>query len=167
MLREKGKSLRNIIKSFVKGEFSLGEDFLNDCIKEFTEDHSVKLFDGYFVLKVLNIEAKLDFETCEFTEDKRLVTFKLLDLKPFYYKPFLNIIHVKFPFLKFKKISDKTNLLTCHLDEVPALKNNKIINSRYLQYLTIKDTRFTEGRVAVKLRITPKAFKDLSSKFSF
>ena len=167
MLGEEDMSLDDSIKNLIQGEFSLGESFLNECIKKFTKDHSIKLLDGYFVLKVSNIEAKLDYNSCEFNEDTRSVTFKLLDLKPFYFKPFLNILRLKFPFLKFIKNTEKTGLLTCHLNRIPALKDNKIVNSRYLQYLTIKYIKCTEGKVAVKLKVTLNALKDLASKFGF
>ncbi|TLD41909.1 MAG: hypothetical protein JETT_1850 [Candidatus Jettenia ecosi] len=67
---------------------------------------------------------------------------------------------MKFPFLKFDKDAEKTRLLTCHLNKIPALKDNKIVNSRYLSYLTVKYIKCTEGKVVVKLKIPLKALKD-------
>ncbi|MCF6157248.1 MAG: hypothetical protein E3K32_01455 [wastewater metagenome] len=155
------------IKSLVKRELNLSEDRINECIKDFSQTLSIKLFDGYFVLKASNIEATLHYESCEFSEDTRSVTFRILDLKPFYYKPFLNVIHLKFPFLKLGKNAEKAKLLTCYLNKIPALKDNKVVNSRYLPYLTIKYIRCTPGKVAVKLKIVLRIFRDLTSKLSY
>ncbi|MDN3510012.1 MAG: hypothetical protein NG784_01705 [Candidatus Jettenia sp.] len=159
-LGEKSRSLRGTIKGLIKGEFCLSENFLNKCMKDFTQVQSIKLLNGYFILNVSNIEAVLNYDSCEFNENTRSITFKVLNLKPFYYKPFLNLIHLKFPFLKFDKDAEKTRLLTCHLNKIPVLKDNKIVNSRYLSYLTVKYIKCTEGKVAVKLKIPLKALKD-------
>lgn len=159
-LGERSRLLRDTIKGLIKGEFRLSENFLNKCMKDFTQVQSIKLLNGYFILNVSNIEAALNYDSCEFNENARSVTFKVLNLKPFYYKPFLNLIHLKFPFLQFDKDAEKTRLLTCHLNKIPALKDNKIVNSRYLSYLTVKYIKCTEGKVAVKLKISLKALKD-------
>ena len=76
------------------------------------------------------------------------------------------MIHKKFPFLQHRKDEEKTRLITCHLNQIPSLKDNKILNNDYLRHLTIDRIDFYEGKVDIKLKIKLlDTFKDITSKF--
>ncbi|MFQ5688443.1 MAG: hypothetical protein ACE5GV_17485, partial [Candidatus Scalindua sp.] len=125
------------IKDIARGEFEFTEDFINDYISKFAQDYSIKLHDGYFVLNTPDIEARLDYDSCRFKDGERSMTFKVLDLKPFHYKMFLRWINKKLPFMEYGKDAENTKLITCHLDKIPKLKDNKILNNSYLEHATI------------------------------
>lgn len=152
--------VKNEIDNLTKGEIVLTEYFINDCLNGFIQDHAIKLHDGCLEYKAENIpvigkiEAKLAYDSCKFGREAKVITIKILDLKPFYIKPFLKTLPLKFPFVALGKDAERTQLITCHLNKIPALNDNKILNSPWLQYLAIKDLKCEEGKVAVKLGLT-------------
>lgn len=146
------------IKKLTEGEITLTEGFINDCIGEFTQNHAVELHDGCLVYKGENlisvakkIEVTCAYDSCDFGNDTRAITIKLLDIKPFYLKPALLALPIKFPFIKISKNAEDTRLVTCHLNEIPSLRNNKILNSPFMKYLTIEYLKCEEGKVTIKL----------------
>lgn len=150
--------IRQEIKKLTEGEITLTEGFINDCISEFTQNHSVELHDGCLVYRGENlipvakkIEVTCAYDSCDFGNDTRAITIKLLDIKPFYLKPALLALPIKFPFIKTSKNAKDTRLVTCHLNEIPSLKDNKILNSPFMKYLTIEYLKCEEGKVTIKL----------------
>jgi hypothetical protein len=121
--------LKENLQDILKGKFDFTEDRLNDYISMCAQDYSVKLHDGYFTLSTPDIVATLDYDSCRFEDGMRSVTFKVLDLKPFHYKMFLRWINKKLPFMEYGKDAENTKLITCHLDKIPKLKDNKILNN--------------------------------------
>ncbi|MBI5308744.1 MAG: hypothetical protein HZB37_10540 [Planctomycetes bacterium] len=148
------------VKKLTEGEITLTEDFINGCISEFTQNHSVELHDGRLVYKAVDlvpmakkIEITCAYDSCDFRNDTKAIIIKLLDLKPFYLKPVLLALPIKYPFIKISKDADDTRLVTCHLNEIPSLRNNKILNSPFLKYLTIQYLKCEEGKVTIKLKL--------------
>lgn len=148
------------IKKLTDGEITLTEGFINDCISEFTQNHSVELHEGRLVYKAAdlvpmarNIEIACAYDSCDFHNDTRAINIKLLDIKPFYLKPALLALPVKYPFIKISKDAENTRLVACHLNEIPSLRNNKILNSPFLKYLTIQYLKCESGKVTIKLGI--------------
>ncbi|NUO10014.1 MAG: hypothetical protein HUU08_15300 [Candidatus Brocadia sp.] len=152
--------IRQEIKKLTEGEITLTEGFINDCISEFTQNHAVELHDGRLVYKATDlvpiankIKITCTYDSCDFRNDTKAVIIKLIDLKPFYLKPALLALPIKYPFIKISKDADDTRLVTCHLNEIPSLKNNKVLNSPFLKYLTIQYLKCEEGKVTVKLKL--------------
>jgi hypothetical protein len=156
------------LKDLAKGKLPpISENLINECIKSFGQDCFVELHKRCCILHAENIKAWIDYNSCEFDKELRSITFKILDLKPFYYKPFLGMIHKKFPFLQHRKDEEKTRLITCHLNQIPSVKNNKILNSDYMRYVTIDHLNFEEGAVEIKLKLRPlKSFLDIATKLT-
>ena len=103
--------------------------------------------------------ATLDYDSCRFEDSVRSVTFKVLDLKPFHYKMFLRWINKKLPFMEYGKDAENTKLITCHLDKIPKLKDNKILNNSYLEHVTIDYIKCETGKATVKLKLKLKLGK--------
>ena len=148
------------VKKLTEGEITLTEGFINGCISEFTQNHSVELHDGRLVYKaedLVSVAKKIEitcaYDSCDFRNDTKAIIIKLLDLKPFYLKPVLLALPIKYPFIKISKDADDTRLGTCHLNEIPSLRNNKILNSPFLKYLTIQYLKCEEGKVTIKLKL--------------
>jgi len=148
------------VKKLTEGEITLTDGFINSCISEFTQNHSVELHDGRLVYKAVDlvsvankIEIICAYDSCDFRNDTKAIIIKLLDLKPFYLKPVLLALPIKYPFIKISKDADDTRLVTCHLNEIPSLRNNKILNSPFLKYLTIQYLKCEEGKVTIKLKL--------------
>ena len=98
----------------------------------------------------------------------RAVTFKVLDLKPFHYKMFLRWINKKLPFMEYGKDAENTKLITCHLNKIPKLKDNKILNNSYIEHATIDYIKCETGNATVKLKLKSKLgeiFGDMASGF--
>lgn len=149
------------IKKLTEGETTLTEGFINDCISEFTQNHSVELHDGRLVYKAVdlvpmakNIEIDCAYDSCDFRSDTKVVIIRLLDIKPFYLKPALLAIPFKYPFIKISKDAENTRLVSCNLNEIPSLRDNKILNSPALKYLTIKYLKCEAGKATIKLGLT-------------
>lgn len=148
------------IQRLTKGEITLTEGFINDCISEFTQNHAVELHDGRLVYKATDlvpiakkIEITCAYDSYDFRNDTKAIIIKLLDLKPFYLKPALLALPIKYPFIKISKDPDDTRLVACHLNEILSLRNNKVLNSLFLKYLTIQYLKCEEGKVTVKLKL--------------
>ena len=148
------------VKKLTEGEITLTEGFINGCISEFTQNHSVELHDGRLVYKaedLVSVAKKIEitcaYDSCDFRNDTKAIIIKLLDLKPFYLKPVLLALPIKYPFIKISKDADDTRLVTCHLNAIPSLRNNKILNSPFLKYLTIQYLKCEEGKVTIKLKL--------------
>ena len=156
------------IKDIAKGKFEFKEEFTNEHIMIFAPDYSISLHDGYFILNTPDIEAKLDYDSCKFEDGVRSVTFKVLDLKPFHYKMFLRWINKKLPFMEYGKDVENTKLITCHLNKIPRLKDNKILNNSFLEHATIDYIKCETGKATVKLKLKSKLgeiFGNLASEF--
>ncbi|NUO08721.1 MAG: hypothetical protein HUU08_08605 [Candidatus Brocadia sp.] len=99
------------------------------------------------------LEIACAYDSCDLHNDTKAIIIKLFDLKPFYLKPALLAVPIKYPFIKISRDADDTRLVACHLNEIPSLRNNKILNSPFLKYLTIQYLKCEEGRVTVKLKL--------------
>lgn len=148
------------VKKLTEGEITLTEGFINGCISEFTQNHSVELHDGRLVYKaedLVSVAKKIEitgaYDSCDFRNDTKAIIIKLLGLKPFYLKPVLLALPIKYPFIKISKDADDTRLVTCHLNEIPSLRNNNILNSPFLKYLTIQYLKCEEDKVTIKLKL--------------
>ncbi|MBE7549225.1 MAG: hypothetical protein HS127_19530 [Planctomycetia bacterium] len=156
------ESLKKAIEDITTGTFEVTEVFVNEIIKNYAPNLSVTFNDGHFVLNKLNksypVKPELAYDSCDFTGDTRSVSIKMLNLSyipGFVLKSFLN-----FPFLEIGKAEDKAKLFTCHLNKIPKLENNKILNSPYLQHVTIDYLKCEEGKATVKLKVKSKPFWD-------
>lgn len=147
------ESFQVLIDSIKTRTFTVTEVFVNEIVKQYSPDITLKFYDGHCRLIAPNIEAKIAYHSCNFTGETRSITLKVLELKPFYYDWFLSFINKKFPFLACSKTDEKERLITCHLNEIPALASNKIITSLYLQYVTIDHLIFEECKAALKLKL--------------
>ncbi|MCF6147026.1 MAG: hypothetical protein E3K37_00020 [Candidatus Kuenenia sp.] len=148
------------IKKLTEGKITISEDFINDCLGEFAPNHSVEVRDGCLVHRAEDlipvakkIEIACAYHACDFRKEAKAVTIKLLDIKPFYLKPALLALPIKYPFIKTSRDAENTRLITCHLNEIPSLRNNKILNSPFLKYLTIQYLKCEVGKVTIKLGI--------------
>ena len=148
--------LKGKLQDITKGEFDFTENRLNDYISMCEQDYSVKLHDGYFTLSTPKIVATLDYDSCRFEDGERSVTFKVLDLKPFRTKMFLSLISIRYPFMEYGKDAENTKLITCHLNKIPKLKDNKILNNSNLEHVTIDYIKCETGKATVKLKLKSK-----------
>lgn len=147
------ESLRSFIKSVTKGTFTVTEALVNEIIKNYTPDLSIKFGNGHFILNTpYFVKPMLAYDTCNFTEDTRAITIKLLNLT-FIPNALLKTLTTKFPFIELTKSPDNTKLITCHLNKIPKLENNKILNSPYLQFVTIDHILCEEGKATIKLKV--------------
>ncbi|GAB60960.1 MAG: hypothetical protein DWB56_12155 [Candidatus Jettenia sp.] len=147
------ESLRSFIKSVTKGTFTVTETLVNEIIKNYTPDLSIKFGDGHFILNTpYFVKPMLAYDTCNFTEDTRAITIKLLNLT-FIPNALLKTLTTKFPFIELSKAADNTKLITCHLNKIPKLENNKILNSPYLQFITIDHITCEAGKATIKLKV--------------
>ncbi len=149
------------IKKLTEGEITISGNFINDCLGEFAPNHSVEVHDGCLIHRAEDlipvakkIEITCAYDSCDFHTDTKEVIIKLLDIKPFYLKPALLALPVKYPFIKISRDAEDTRLIICHLNEIPSLKTNKILNSPFLKYLTIQSLKCEKGKVTIKLGIT-------------
>lgn len=147
------ESLRTFIRSVTKGTFTVTEALVNEIIKNYAPNLSIKFGDGHFILHTpYFVKPMLAYDACNFTENTRSITIKLLNLT-FIPNALLKTITTKFPFIELSKSPDNTKLITCHLDKIPKLENNKILNSPYLQFVTIDYIACEEGKATIKLKI--------------
>lgn len=143
------------IKTVTSGQFPISEEFINNLIKDKTnnEDYKVEINDGFFTLKTPKIEADMEFHSTQFDKDTKPVTFKILNLRPFYYKLLVDFIGLKMPYLTASKDVDKTKLITCHLNKIPSLKDWSVINNDYIEDLSIEWVKCEKGNATVKLKV--------------
>lgn len=147
------ESLRSFIRSVTKGAFTVTEALVNEIIKNYTPDLSIKFGDGHFILNTpYFVKPMLAYDTCNFTENTRSITIKLLNLT-FIPNVLLKTLTTKFPFVELTKSPDNTKLITCHLNKIPKLKSNKILNSPYLQFVTIDHITCEKGKAIIKFKV--------------
>ena len=150
------ESLQRAIESITTGTFVVTEVFVNEIIRGYTPDLSIKFNDGHFVLNTpYPVKPELAYDSCNFTENTRSVSIKMLNLS-FIPGFVLNQVlkrFLEFPFLEIGKAEGKAKLFTCHLNKIPKLENNKILNSPYLQYVTIDYLNCEEGKATIKLKV--------------
>lgn len=151
-------SINDFIESISKAVFKVTEALINKYAKEYAPDYEIRLRNEYFELKSLNFEAKLSYYSYDFRGAARAITFKLLDLKPFRYNLFLGLINRQVPFLEYRKSAEKERLITCHLNRISQLKDNRIIKSTYIQYVAIEYVKCEPGIVTIKLKTKPDLF---------
>ena len=157
------ESLQKAIEGITTGTFVVTEVFVNEIIKNYAPDLSVTFNNGHFVLNTpYPVKPELAYDSCNFTGNTRSVSIKMLNLS---YIPGFLLNHVlkrflDFPFLEIGKTEDKSKLFTCHLNKIPKLENNKILNSPYLQHVTIDYLKCEEDKATVKLKVKSKPFWD-------
>lgn len=143
------------IKTITSGQFPIGEEFINEIIKGKTnsEDYKVEINDGFFTLKTPKVEADLEFHSAHFDKETKPITFKILNLRPFYYKLLIDFVGLKMPYLAVSKDVDKTKLITCHLNKIPSLQGWSVINNDYIEDLSIEWVRCEKGKAMTKLKV--------------
>ncbi|MCF6157599.1 MAG: hypothetical protein E3K32_03285 [wastewater metagenome] len=151
------ESPKNFIESVTKGTFTVTETLVNEIIKNTAPDFSVKFGDGHFILNTpYFVKPMLAYDSCNFTGTMRSVTIKLLNLT-FIPGALFKTLAAKFPFIELGQAVDKTKLITCHLNKIPKLEDNKILNSPYLQYVTIDHLTCEKGKATIKLKVKSEA----------
>ncbi|GJQ50900.1 MAG: hypothetical protein HKUEN01_32860 [Candidatus Kuenenia stuttgartiensis] len=151
------ESLKKAIEDITTGTFVVTEVFVNEIIKNYAPDLSVTFNDGHFVLNTpYPVKPELAYDSCDFTGNTRSVSIKMLNLS--FIPGFLLKSFLKFPFLEIGKAEDKAKLFTCHLNKIPKLENNKILNRPYLQHVTIDYLKCEEGKATVKLKLKSEPF---------
>lgn len=150
------ESLQKAIEGITTGTFVVTEVFVNEIIKNYVPDLSVTFSNGHFVLNTpYPVKPELAYDSCNFTENTRSISIEMLNLS-FIPGFFLNQVlkrFLDFPFLEIGKAEGRAKLFTCHLNKIPKLENNKILNSPYLQYVTIDYLKCEEGKATVKLKV--------------
>lgn len=66
------------------------------------------------------------------------------------------------------KDAESTKLITCYLNKIPGLKDNKILNNSFLEHVTIDYIRCETDKTTVKLKLKSKLgeiFGDMASGF--
>ncbi|KHE93365.1 MAG: hypothetical protein K8F52_03115 [Candidatus Scalindua rubra] len=58
--------------------------------------------------------------------------------------------------MEYGKDAENTKLITCHLNKIPKLKDNKILNNSYLEHAAIGYIKCETGKATVKLKIKSK-----------
>lgn len=157
------ESLKRAIEGITTGTFAVTEVFVNEIIRNYAPDFSIKFNDGHFVLNTpYPVKPEIAYDSCNFTENTRSISIKMLNLS-FIPGFVLNQVlkrFLDFPFLEIGKAEGKAKLFTCHLNKIPKLKNNKILNSHYLQYVTIDYLKCDEGKATVKLKVKSEPLWD-------
>lgn len=155
------ESLKKAIEDITTGTFVVTEVFVNEIIKNYAPDLSVTFNDGHFVLNTpYPVKPELAYDSCDFTGNTRSVSIKMLNLS-FIPGFLLNQVlkrFLDFPFMEIGKAEDKAKLFTCHLNKIPKLENNKILNSPYLQHVTIDYLKCEKGKATVKLKLKSEPF---------
>lgn len=126
----------------------LSEAFLNKLISGNGSKHRVVIHEGYFVLNTGNgIEVHLAYHShCMDTDIS--ITFKVLQVKPFYYMYGLPMIDKKFPFLAYKKGTYSERFITCTLNQIPGIEGRL---RQYRQNIRSGDVEFRKGRIIITL----------------
>ena len=154
------ESLSKAIESITNTTFTVTEVFVNEIIRYYAPDISIQFNDGHFILNgPFFVKITLAYDGCNFTGDARSVTLKILDLS-WHAKPFLGMAINKFPFIEKSADADKTTLITCHLNKIPKLQDNKVVNSPYLEYVTIDAMTCEPGKLTVKFKVNKESLWD-------
>lgn len=167
----KGTSMESLDKaviSLITTSFTVNEAIVNEIIGRKVPDISIQFNDGHFILNAPYFtKITLTYDSCNFTDDERSVTLKMLGIS-LHARPFLGTVLEKFPFIEKSKDDDKTTLITCHLNKIPKLQDNKVINSPYLKYVVIDSMTCKPGKIFIKFKpnmvLLSKVYRELGEK---
>ena len=70
--------------------------------------------------------------------------------------------------MEYGNDAENTKLITCHLNKIPKLKDNNILNNSYIEHATIDYIKCETGKATVKLKLKSKLgeiFGNLASGF--